>query len=314
MKKLFILLLLVTNISIKADSLMEKKSDVDVKSITTELSEGQAYKMLYDNQLKFNDAILKTIYYALGGLATAILAVFASNWWFNEKKVKDVAKGIDLQIADAKKTALSEVIDKLNSFSLEKTSEISQRQTKLQEEVTSSITGLTLKFNDLSEKLRIEIREDNKVLLGNYQKQLDSFNENYRQQISTLNENINNQVNSLKDVIKSSKEQSDNEVNEIKKIITRVEFYMWDHRGIMINAMRAQVRELKLVQEKSKNDHANYPLFLTQLLGTLGKMTYIYVNEKQDLIETIKKIPAKHDILKNSVLEAVGKIKIEENG
>ena len=173
---------------------------------TSKLSEEEAYKMLYENQLKSNDAILKTIFYALAGLGTAMIFVFASNWWFNEKKVNEITKGINSQINDLKNEALNELREKINLLSIEKTAEINHSQTKLQEEVTDAITTLTLRFTEFNDKIRAEIKEDNKALSENYQKQLDSFNENYRQQLASLNETISSGYQNLKETIGTKEE------------------------------------------------------------------------------------------------------------
>ena len=276
------------------------------------LSEANAYRMLYDNQVKSNDAILKTIFYALGGLATALVLVFASNWWFNEKKVLDIRAGINAQINDAKRAALNEVGVRIGALAAEKTAQISELQIKLQAEITASIADITSRFNEFHEKIRAEIKEDNKTLLSNYQIQLQSFNENYRQQVSTLNENIKNQADNVKDKIhgteKTLKHLISTEVNSLEQRIARNEFYMWSQGGIMSNALMAQIEELELLL-KHPNEYTDYDFYLKQLAETVKDLSHISETLKTDAIAAIKKVPDKYNHNKNELLKKLQKMK-----
>ena len=270
------------------------------------LTEAKAYKMLYDNQVKANDAVLKTIFYALGGLASAMVLVFASNWWFNEKKVIDLKNGINFQINEAKSIALNEVDTKFNSFATDKTLLISNLQIRLQEEVTNSNSNTVARFNEFTEKIRAEIKEDNKSLLMNYQKQLDSFNENYRQQLTNMNESITSLNNSVVAKVDGAEEKLKNyfsrKVGSLERQIVRNEFYMWKHRGILSNALLSQIEELNLILKNPKETR-NFEWYLKQISETLSGMQSIPSQAADDLTESINQIPeefqpAKEDTLK----------------
>ena len=71
-------------------------------------------------------------------------------------------------------------------FSSEKTSEINQSQSKLQDDLTKNITALTLKFTDFTDKIRTEVKENDKEIISNFQKQLEDFNDHSKQQSSSL--------------------------------------------------------------------------------------------------------------------------------
>lgn len=171
------------------------KVEVETKETTqkNELTENQAYKMLYDNQVKANDAVLKTIFYALGGLGTAVLLVFGSNWYFNHQKVKDAMNEIDTKIASVKKDALAEISEKINSLS----TEINQNSIKLQEEIATTFSENTTKFSDFTEKTRQEIKEENKSSQINFQDLLKSYNENLSQQIGFLKDSLDEKIKNV---------------------------------------------------------------------------------------------------------------------
>jgi hypothetical protein len=280
------------------------------------LNEGKAYRLLYDNQVKSNDAILKTIFYALGGLATAIVLVFASNWWFNEKKVDDIRRGINAQINEAKNDALNEVEVRINVLTSEKSSQINELQIKLQGEITASISKIMARFNEFHEQIRAEIREDNKTLLNNYQSQLETFNENYRQQIATLIENIKNQIENIKDKIVSTEDKLKNVIssktNELERKVARNEFYLWKHGKVMENALTAQIHELELLVA-DPDQNKDYDFYLEGIVETLEGLSgaEIYWPTKETIINIVKKVPEKYNVNKNAVLANLEKIKFK---
>ena len=291
-----------------------------VNADTIGFSEAQAYKMLYENQIKSNDAILKTIFYALGGLATAIIAVFASNWWFNEDKIKQHAKGIDRQINETKNEAFNEVRERVNAFSIEKNSEINNLKIKLTEDFNNNISNLQSRLTEFIEKTRVEIRDDNKSLTDNYQKQLDSFNENYRQQIETLNENIVNFNGSLKQIIElkeealrliiSDEEKRRNiEVNRLWAKISRTDYYMWKDSGVTRNAAMSLIEEINYTQ---KAGSSNFELSLRQFSAVLDTCKDFYDFDKEEAIEVINSLPQSEDVdkYKKEIFDKLDKIKI----
>lgn len=177
---------------------------------STSMSESKAYKMLYENQVKSNDAVLKTIFYALGGLGTAILLVFGSNWWFNDKKVKDVIRDNEAKIGEIKNSLFSELSEKFNIFYKEKTSEMNIIQVKLQDDITKSISEIGLRFSELQEKIRNENKEDSQILQNNYHDLLKSYNDNLIQQINGSKDAFEEKIKLLSKQI----EEYDNKLND----------------------------------------------------------------------------------------------------
>lgn len=294
-----------------------------IKSLSNdrnELSESEAYKLLYENQLKSNDSVLKTIYYALGGIGTAMIFVFASNWWFNEKKVKDLSKGINSQIEEGKDKAIEIVTQKINELSLNNTKEINQQIVKLNKEINNSTQNLTKQINDSQEKLRLELKSDNKSLTENYQKQIDSINETRGEQITslkkdieiavaTINEALRLKEELLKELISSEVQARNYEVDSIKESIHRTEYWLWEGRGIPNNAIRAQLSELEL-RIKSKSELKWY---LEQILETSKELKWFSSYEKKDVRRVLEKVPnIYHDIVE-SILAITDNVKEDLN-
>ena len=283
-----------------------------------ELSEGEAYKMLYDNQVKANDSILKTIFYALGGLGTALILVFASNWWFNDKKVRDIVNEIDKKVKEHNQLVLAELNEKINTFSTEKTNEMHIMQTKLQDEVTNNIKSLTLKFTDFTENIRLEIKKDDKDLTKTFQKQLEVFNENYRIQIESIrenmnfvNENMNNLLNgkeeTLKTLIETEKQITLTQFNSIKSELYRTKFYMWEARGVYTNAFRAQLDELEILIERKLT---SLEFYLDQMLETVEKIKSLSKFDSNRAIEIMNLI-SDREVLAKELIEKINNITIE---
>jgi len=322
---LFILLLLPILFAFKnQDSTNKAKQIIKVQSIdTTGLSEAKAYKMLYEDQVKSNDSILKTIYYALGGLGTAVLLVFASNWWFNEKKVRDTAEGINAQITEAKNAALNEVREKTNTYTSEKNSEINSTLKKLQEDVTSNISNLMVKFTELSDKTRNENTEYNKTLTLSFEERIKNYSENFSMQIKTLEKllvdrfEIHNQK--LETIDKTINQKFDkkigileskitNESNKIKREVFSTAAELADNKGAYPRAFRNYL-EVALTEEKL-GWMISY-LTLDSILESLQKTKYIYKDEEIDLLRLLKNLEG-NDEMKKKITDCLKTIKIEE--
>jgi hypothetical protein len=309
---LFILLLLPILFAFKnQDSTDKAKQIINVQTTdTTGLSEAKAYRMLYDNQVKSNDAILKTIIYALSGLGGAALLVFASNWWFNDKKVKDIIKEIDTKIIEVKKDTLAILTEKNNVLSNEKTAEINKIQIKLQEEVNSAISNMALRFNEFNEKIRYEIKIDNKELVQQFQKQLETYNENYRQQIFALNETISAVGSNLKEQIETEKKNTSIELNSIKKTVYRNAYYLWDTKGVHRNSFAVQLSELELVLDDPSWTEKSLMLCIKQIRETIEKLTFLYDMDKDNAKAIFRNMPEQYQPIATELMEKIEKINI----
>lgn len=291
----FLILFIISNYCLSKEPVkaIESKEIIekDISNIT--------YKMLYDNQVKANDAVLKTIFYALGGLGTAMLFVFGSNWWFNEKKVTDIKEGIKNQISG----------------------EINNLQIDLQKEITNSINQVNSLFNDFAEKHRTEAREDYKTLSENYQTQLKSFSDNINIQNSTiktstderfelLQKTIEMNHNKMQTLFEETKKENETATKQLKLDVLHSEGSLWVVRGIYLNALRSYLHEGMLSIEIGWTFNLKYVFYY--LIDVAPKLTYIttpelercktfissineedYVDEKRKLMDIIEKVEVK---------------------
>lgn len=307
----------------KPDS--SEKSKLSIAVDTVGFSEAKAYKMLYENQVKSNDAVLKTIYYALGGLGTAVLLVFASNWWFNDKKVRDIISENDNKIGEIKTDAINELTTIIHRLYSDKMDEINQKQLKFQEQFSSSIMEFTNKFNDFSEKSRIEIKEDNKNLSESFQKQLDALNKSYEHNITTLNELIISQNSSnkqlienkeslLKELIQSEQKERTADSTDMRRQLSKLEYYMWDVKGVSRNAFAYAIEELSyMLKNKSRHSVVIFELTIERILESLKKCTYIYNSDKIEAIALVNDLPESEKIKKwkSEILKILDEIEIK---
>jgi len=312
-----------------ANPIIEKeKKVVESKKDTIELTEGQAYKMLYDNQVKANDSILKTIYYALGALGTAIILVFGGNWVFNTKKVETFSEGIDAKIESLKVETFSEITEKFNIISTEKTSEINQIQIKLQEEITLNIKDITLKFNVFSEEIRKELRNDNKALAQNFDERIKNFSENLLLQIKTIetlanerSENTNQRIISFEQTqsekLNANKEEIFSLKSEMLKNIVKTEEslkasiyrnagYMWESREIYSNSLMYFALE-GMINLKN-NYETNLGLALADIIRLLPKLKSIDSYVLKLITELINSLPAEHFEKNQMITDLLSKI------
>jgi hypothetical protein len=291
------------------------------KTDTIGLTEGEAYKMLFENQIHSNDAILKTIFYALAGLATAIISVFAGNWWFNEKKVKDVSKGINLQITQGKNEALSEIREKINSMSQQNTSEINNTFAVLKKDTNLYMNDITSKFSEFSEKIRDDIKFDNKAQVQVFEERLKNYSDNLSMQINTLEKRVNTQTDGMKQAISSLEYSMDEKLkNEVEKINSN---FIFDSRNMKIslhynsaliaelnNSFNVAFREyLEIALLQIESSPGLMEFILPSIINALRKANVIWIDEAEKLKELLKKVSGLDEI-KSSILERLTTIKI----
>lgn len=258
------------------------------------------YKMLYDNQVKANDALLNTIFYALGGLGTAMLFVFGSNWWFNDKKVADIKEGIKNQISG----------------------EINNLQIDLQKEITNSKNQVNSLFNDFAEKHRTEVREDYKTLSENYQTQLKNFSDNINIQNSTiktstderfeiLQKTIEMNHNKMQELFEEAKKENETATKQLKLDILHSEGSLWVVRGIYLNALRSYLQEGMLSIEIGWTFNLKYVFYY--LLDVASKLTYITTPELQRCKTFISSINEEDYVdEKKKLMNIIENVKVED--
>lgn len=244
-----------------------------------------------------------------------MLLVFASNWWFNDKKVKDVINEIDFKIKSSVSTIDKDLTDKINTFLNDKVSELNQLQSKLQEEVSTNLKELTLHINNSNDKIKDDIRNNEQNLSSVFNKQLDNLSDNFKQQLSNLNDSINTNNSNIKDLFESKIDNVKNQLNsDIQKTITelstirssiyRNEYWMWEARGVPSNALRALLNELEIKIQQQ------YPLdfYLRQISEISSKLSFFSKGDKERARELLSKISG-HDEVVENILKTINEVK-----
>lgn len=161
MKTIILILLLVISGTISADT-------IETPSVLTTINAASNsqpdYKLLYENQVKYNDKILDTIFWAIGVVFTVILLVVGSQIYFNyslnNKKYKDLATSIDQKI----------------------------------------ISGVISTINNHLPPMKVEIQREIITFSNNFQKQLDSISSSIKddrlKNVDRLDE-VSNKVNRI---------------------------------------------------------------------------------------------------------------------
>ncbi len=256
----------------------EQEKEIKIDGLT----EAEAYKLLYENQIDANDDILKTIFYALGGLGTAVLLVFGSNWYFNHQKVKEAMTEIDTKVNSLKAALQTDILERLNIIKTEFSADSSQNQALL-------ISNYTLQ----KENLRSELKSDIQLSLDGFQELIQSYNSNTNQQLISIKEIIDEKVKNLNVQIELSERRVDSKHSQqavfIKRDILRQKADVATLKGNLNLSLKAH---LDFAMYDFKEDMSTLFKYTSKgVIECLEKVTYLYEDEKDlltDLIELAK--------------------------
>lgn len=245
------------------------------------LSETEAYKLLYENAKEVNNRILDTIYWALGGIATVILTLIGSNIFFNvrfnKKEVENIAESQKLQIEDIKNKLLLENREKLIEF----------------ESITKN-------------EIQNEMKKANEIFLN----QINTYNKSNTEQIKNYNEDFKNKFkesdNNFNEYKKYNTEQIEylkNEINNNQKVALIAEYGLeaeiWDLRGVYDNVLSCLIKKAQLEIQLNLS-----------LTDTLGKLIEALKNkrgistfEQAKLNQLIKNINNQYELQINNIVE-----------
>lgn len=300
------------------DSLLAKKSNGSSKVDSNRITEAQAYKMLYENQMRADDAIRETVIYALEALGLAVALIIGSNIWFNIREVRSIKKGIDSKIEKGNAAALSAVKDQINSLSKEKTKEINEMKTKLQEEVTANITSLTGKYSEFTGKIREDIKKDNIQLSTILDERIKSYSDNLLSQIKTLetlanerSETMNKSLTLFESTFTGKLDTTENKMaalkeemyknigkmeKELRTDIYRDAGYMWETRKVLSNALTSFISEGEINLELGNSGMVRLSLYdVSRILRLMKNDKYnLSEYEYNNLIKYIDSLPSEY--------------------
>lgn len=265
-------------------------------SITNPMTtEESTYKLMYENIKYSNDKILDTIYWAIGALFTAVLALFGAqvffNYRFNKKEIENITKDIDLKTDSLTKNISLQIDD----FKSRTTNE------------------LNLKINDFFEKARSEFNKDISSELDRQQKRIDTFSDTINNLINSTQKLFEDKINKLSISIETYNQSTDKKTNSLIEKISNsktslqsdlldLEAEIWRLKGVEGNVFGMYLRSTLKQIEINEDIEIN----LKKIIDSIQLLNYIPKNYQGYLYELIQNIP-EHYIMYREKLESFAK-------
>ncbi|WP_127539376.1 hypothetical protein [Paenibacillus illinoisensis] len=231
------------------------------------------YKQMYEDQKDYNDRILNTIYWALGGLGTAIISIVGLNVFNSNRSNK------------ASVEAIKQEILKIN-----------------EEESKQNNIRLVERFDQLREQSSSELNE---LLKQREQILNDRFKNIQSEYIHT--------TKSIKQTLKLEREATKELEDSLSKVLKRIEGSgykntadIYEIKGVYGN----QLRFLAMAIEIKVELNAAPELLLEKLLTSLQKLEHIHTLVHHDVSKVIKKLPEEYSGIQARINEQLSTIKI----
>ncbi|WP_410769596.1 hypothetical protein [Fontibacillus sp. BL9] len=276
MKKLAIILLsvmlLVLNVNaVDAEVLVPDKKDTNSAAV---VDGTEYYRQLYEDQKDYNDKILNTIYWALGGLATAIITVVGLNVFSSQRSNKAGLEAIKQEILinneENINNSLSRIKDRFDNLREQNSQDIIQRIDGKTDIFTEKINILHTLLRDLDEKNLAKSK--------------------------SFNSNLNNLVDELR-----------KEVKEVKIDVFENTAGIYGLSGSKENEIRFICKAI----EECIGIGRSPETLLNRLLKALSNIGSIYYFTNSELSALSKKIPPECDQLKIRLDQLISEIPIK---
>jgi hypothetical protein len=263
-------------------------------------SEERYYKLLYQHQIDANDDILKTIFYALGGLGSAMLLVFASNWWFNEKKVKDITKDIERDIRLAREAALTEVSNRLSESQQELQSSFNELKQKTIEEFREQLASGSREMIRTNEQLRLEAREDARRIFGDFDNKFRAFSDSINIQNATISKSTEERFEAIHKLLSSTEERlvslttsalirSEKATKSLEIDLNEIKVKDYKASKVYRNALYYRLVQMKLAIEIGA--HWRLIHLVSDLAQLITKSDSVYTSDVQLFDDIMKDLP-----------------------
>lgn len=274
------------------DSLVSDLKKIEVSNIEgNDIAE--IYKLLYENTKEANVRILSTIYWALGGIITVILAIIGSsvffNFRFNKVEVENISNRALTKIEEAKNRYANEIEEKLNEFIL---------------------------------STKNSIKNNENELATTYKELLKSYSENFNSQIKTNKESTEEKLKNIEKSISTNDQLNDERIKVLKSDfdytiktqeirIFHNEAELWNVREVYANALRYYIKECSvgleidydwLIELRSK-----------KICETIESMDSLDDGLRKELNEFLDKIPEEYDEEKSAIIKKLDKFKTVTN-
>jgi hypothetical protein len=116
------------------------------------MTDAQAYKLLYENNLQANEKILQTVYWSIGSIFFVLLALVGANWWTSHKgykqDIENIAKETRAQMESIERQHSETIQNRINDINQEIRDELVKHKDSLALIITPQIEGLRNHIND----------------------------------------------------------------------------------------------------------------------------------------------------------------------
>lgn len=247
-------------------------------------NEAEAYKQMYENLKYSNDKILDTIYWSLGGLTTAIIALFGANIFFNfrfnKSEIENIKNNLNLKVEEIKNNTSQYIQSNINQLTDNSKNEITKLNQILEENHKNETHTLTSDF------------EKKYILL---QKEIDKF----------------------KDILEDVKSQSRTKFNDFDKTYAKqfksimslyyeLDAQVWRLRDVEGNALSSFSKSALLDIETNLLNE----FILNDVLDSLNKLFKLSQSNSTILQELLVKIPDEYTIFRDKISDKIKTLEI----
>lgn len=219
------------------------------------------FEDLYKLSKEYNDKILSTVYWALGGIFTFLIGLVGVNiffrYRFNKKEIENLVQKHSSDIQKIKNDHMNMIKEKFEKF---------------------------------SEETKRELEELNRQNLSDYKENLKVYKQSTDQRIKSLNKSVDDNRDVYTSKLDNLRENFEAKVDKISLDINQHSARIWEAQGMPQIALRNYID--LAVEAFEKDDSTRLFLTLYDIQDTLEKVEYIYAKSKTKLEELLNKIPA----------------------
>lgn len=258
---------------------------ISTQTSDSQLTEAETYKLLYENQKEFNGKILDTIYWALGAIGAAIIALLGGNIFFNYRVNKNEIENISQN--------LSREFEKFKNDSAD----------GIQQKINESMIVNRDEFKNLSLNNQKEMQK----YIDNQNVQIKSIKTFFDEALEEIGASVENNQRGTQRMCESLEKNFQRENKDLRVELNKLEAEKWRNKGVYQNVLACYVRagnleiELKLnIEDTIKN--------ILEALENSSRLSNAYSTL---LFQFIEKIPEKYSIQKEKINEIARSLPIQ---
>gem|GEM_PF-5583141 len=250
---------------------------------STSITEGDAYKLMYENLKDTNSRIIDTIYWALSAIGATIFAIIGANVFFNmninKKEINSIKDNLTANIEEIKSDMNNYIQSRIDEYIKKSDDKLNgdiikvEKDQKAQNELLSERTNS--KVDSITEKLTNIININDKKQDGKYEE---------------LNRIIKNNIVDIKiDLYDCIAEQCD-----MKKVYTNAAiFYVRKGEMIIDRKRDLEVTLKQLIEVLEKVDNLGY--YCTEITNFVNKIPDNNYIQRETLKKSLQAIMDRKD-------------------